>query len=72
MVFDKLLHGKLLGDLSLLQTCIEGKSMTVEKAIKRGNSGVPVGYILPKTKEIKFFTVRYNAVTDSVSVCMPE
>lgn len=60
-------------DASGLMTKIGGGRMPVKRALEKGFSDIPLGYIEPANSEtFTFFNVKYLALTDTVKVLRPQ
>jgi len=70
VVFAKIFQSEKYVDRSRIMTCVNGKYMTVEKALKKGYELIPVGYMDTKNKKFLYFSVIYNSSTDSVKVSL--
>lgn len=74
IVFKKMLASTrtVYLDASGLLTKVNGGRMTVKKALEKGYSDIPMGYIEPANSEtFTFFNVKYLALTDTVKVQRP-
>ena len=68
-VFQAVKQNRALVDTSVLYTRVPQGRMTVKKALELNAQNIPVGYPNPKnTDEFIYYIVKYNFVTDSITV----